>query len=109
MVRTKKVAEACSGVMTSSVYLKLNGQRQNVIYSFYIIKKEFSKLSLVQPQPVVRPKDYRAPFFVIMICTKQSTPLAVDKAEMAASVVGLSSNRSRFSTNKNLERTLVIL
>ena len=84
-----RAAEACFGVMTSSVYLKLNKQRQNVIYSFYIIKFFFPKLSLVvQPHPVVRPKDFRTPFFVIMIYTKQSTPLAVDKAEMA--VVGLS-------------------
>ena len=36
----------------------------------------------------MRRKDFRVPFNVIMISTKQSTPLAVDNSEMA--VIGLS-------------------
>ena len=51
--------------------------------------KNFAKISFV-----VRRKDFSATFDVIMICTKQSTPLAVDNskidwlvAEMASACV----------------------
>ena len=49
---------------------------------------------------------------MIMIYTKQSTPLVVDNSQMVViglslkwrhAVVRLSSNKSRFSTNKKLE------
>ena len=58
---------------------------QNVIYLFNIIKnvKIFAKISFV-----VRRKDFSTPFDVIMIYTKQSTPLAVDNSKIA--VIGLS-------------------
>ena len=58
---------------------------QNVIYLFNIIKnvKNFAKISFV-----VRRKDFSTPFDVIMIYTKQSTPLAVDNSKIA--VIGLS-------------------
>ena len=61
---------------------------------------------------VVRRKDFRTPFHVIMIYTKQSTPLAVDNSEMA--VIGLSLKwrqpcvcpLSWLSTNGKLEYTI---
>ena len=45
--------------------------------------KSFVKISFVG-----RRKDFRSPFDVIMIYTKQRTPLAVDNSAMA--VIGLS-------------------
>ena len=45
--------------------------------------KNFAKISFV-----VRRKDFSTPFDVIMIYTKQSTPLVVDNAKIA--VIGLS-------------------
>ena len=45
--------------------------------------KNFAKISFV-----VRRKDFSTPFDVIMIYTKQSTPLAVDNSKIA--VIGLS-------------------
>ena len=45
--------------------------------------KHFAKISFV-----VRRKDFSTPFDVIMIYTKQSTPLAVDNSKIA--VIGLS-------------------
>ena len=67
--------------------------------------KKFATISFV-----VRGKDFSTPFDLIMIYTKQSTPLAVDNSKIA--VIGLSltwrrvrlsSKRSQFSTNENLE------
>ena len=45
--------------------------------------KNFAKISFV-----VRRKDFSTPFDVIMIYTKQSTPLAVDNSKIA--VIGVS-------------------
>ena len=45
--------------------------------------KNFAKISFV-----VRRKDFSTPYDVIMIYTKQSTPLAVDDSKIA--VIGLS-------------------
>ena len=45
--------------------------------------KNFAKISFV-----VRRKDFSTPFDVIMIYTKQNTPLAVDNSKIA--VIGLS-------------------
>ena len=45
--------------------------------------KSFAKIS-----SVVQRKDFWMPFDMIMICAKQSMPLAVDNSEMAA--IGLS-------------------
>ena len=53
------------------------------VFVLYSKKGFFSKISFV-----VRLKDFRTPFDVCMIYTKQSTPLAVDTSEMA--VIGLS-------------------
>ena len=52
-----------------------------VLYNINI--KIFAKISFV-----VRQKDFSTPFDVIMIFTKQSTPLAVDNSKIA--VIGLS-------------------
>ena len=52
-----------------------------VLYSKSV--KKFAKISFV-----VRRKDFSTPFDVIMIYTKQSTPLAVDDSKIA--VIGLS-------------------
>ena len=67
--------------------------------------KKIAKISFV-----VRRKTLRTPFDVIMIYTKQSTPLAVDNSKIAVTGLSLkwrqramSSNRSQFSTNENPE------
>ena len=55
------------------------------LFVLYIKKnvKTFAKISFV-----ARRKDFSTPFDVIMIYTKQSTPLAVDDSKIA--VIGLS-------------------
>ena len=76
------------------MYLSLNRQRQNAIYLLVLYNKKvkifFAKISFVGQQGTL--------FDVIMIYTKQSTPLAVDN-----------SDRSRFSTNEKLAWTMVII
>ena len=82
-------------------------------FSDFRNKKEF----FCQNKLCSATKDFRTPFDVIMIYTKQSAPLAVDNSvngcdwlvtEMT-SAVRLSSNTSRFSTSEKLEWTLVII
>ena len=52
-----------------------------VLYNKHV--KNFAKISFA-----VRRKDFSTPFDVIMIHTKQSTPLAIDTSKIA--VIGLS-------------------
>ena len=54
-----------------------------VLYNTVKMWKKFAKISFV-----VRRKDFSTPFDVIMIYTKQSTPLAVHNSKIA--VIGLS-------------------
>ena len=74
------------------MYLSLNRQRQNAIYLLVLYNKKvknfFAKISFVGQQGTL--------FDVIMIYTKQSTPLAVDNSEML--VIGLSLKWRQLST-----------
>ena len=79
MVRTKKwptsrLGESITEQTTVKCYLF-------VLYDKNV--KNFAQISFV-----VRRKDFSTPFDVIMIYTKQSTPLAIDNSKIA--VIGLS-------------------
>ena len=73
--------------MTSTVRVSITEQTTARCYLFVLYNKNvknFAKISLI----VVRRKDFSTPFDVIMIYTKQSTPLAVDNSKIA--VIGFS-------------------
>ena len=70
----------------TSYRVSITEQTTAKCYLFVLYRKNvknFAKVSFV-----VRRKDFSTPFDVIMIYTKQSTPLAVDNSKI--SVIGLS-------------------
>ena len=69
--------------MTSTVYLTEQTTAKCYLFVLYNKKEIFCQNKLCSAT-----EDFRTPFDVIMIYTKQSTSLAVDNSEMA--VIGLS-------------------
>ena len=70
----------------TSYRVSITEQRTAKCYLFVLYNKNvknFAKISFV-----VRRKDFSTPFDVILIYTKQSTPLAIDNSKIAA--IGLS-------------------
>ena len=93
MVRTKKWPTSRLGEWVTDVLPHYDVYRVTITeqttakYNLFVLYnknvKFFAKMSFV-----VRRKDFSTPFDVIMIYTKQSTPLAIDNSKIA--VIGLS-------------------